>query len=255
MRYVLALSALIASAAAAQTELPPVPVPQGEQAVQGPAAPADAPPIPPWLKPPRYQDPRLRDVPYSPNEVVQLAVAPGRQMGVIFASGEKVQSVAVGDSASWQVTASRAGDSLFVKPTSAFAATNMTVITDSRTYLFDLVASASADAVYLVRFQYPEAAAADESVTGQTAQERLAPGVYRLGGTRALRPDSIRDDGSKTYLAWGERKAMPAVFAIGSAGEEMLVDGYVRGGVYTVDRVYGKLIFRFNKKTATAVRR
>lgn len=202
-------------------------------------------------EPPRYRDPRLRDVPYDANAVVQLAVAPARQMTVLFAGGEKIQSVAVGDSASWQVTASRTGDSLFVKPTSAFAATNMTVITDTRTYLFDLVPGTPMDSVYLVRFFDAEAQDGAE----QQPRGVLEQGRYRLHGARALRPERVEDDGQRTYIDWSERKAMPAVFAIGPAGDEMLVDGYVRAGVYTIDRVYQKLIFRFDRKTAIAVRR
>lgn len=256
MRATLPFLLLLATPGAAQSELPSdaAEYGSGQQPVAAPMPPAaEAPaPLPPLPEPPRYQDPRLRDVAYDANAVVQLAVAAGRQMSVIFASGERIQSVAVGDSASWQVTASRAGDSLFVKPMSAFTATNMTVITDTRIYLFDLVPGGQMDSVYLVRFFYPEAAA---ELAEQQTQEQLEHGTYRVRGARALRPDAIDDDGRKTYIAWGERKAMPAVFAIGPAGDEMLVDGYVRAGVYTIDRVYRKLIFRFDRKTATAVRK
>lgn len=227
-------------------------------AAPGTAAPAEAAaPLQPMTEPRQYRDGRLRNIVYDANTVVQLAVAPAREMTVMFASGEKIQSVAVGDSASWQVTVSRAGDSLFVKPTSAHAATNMTVITDTRTYLFDLVPGGATDSLYLVRFIYPDALAGvaeQQAHARQTAAQR-EHGSYRVGGARALRPDAIEDDGLKTYIVWSERKAMPAVFAIGPAGDEMLVDGYVRGGVYTIDRVYRTLIFRFDRKTATAVRK
>lgn len=228
----------------------PIP-PQPSPAPFAPAPVGPAESMPPL--PPQYRDPRLQDIPYDPNAVVQLFVAPGKQMTVMFASGEKIQSVAVGDSASWQVTASRAGDSLFVKPTTAYGTTNMTVISDTRIYLFDLVSTASPDSAYLIRFTYPETAAA--VAEQQAPAEEEEEGRYRLSGARALRPDAIEDDARKTYITWRAGKAMPAVFAIGPGGDEMLVDGYVRDGVYTIDRVYKTLIFRFDKKTATAVRR
>jgi type IV secretion system protein VirB9 len=259
MRAFVALLLFLASPAAAQTALAPAPgqggLAQAPMVAPGIATPADAAAsLEPTPQPRQYRDARLRDIAYDANAVVQLTVAPARQMTVMFASGEKIQSVAVGDSASWQVTVSRAGDSLFVKPTSAYAATNMTVITDTRTYLFDLVPGGPTDSLYLVRFTYPEAVGEQQTRARPTAA-KLEHGTYRVHGARALRPDMIEDDGSKTYIVWREGKAMPAVFAIGPAGDEMLVDGYVRGGVYTVDRVYRKLIFRFDRKTAAAVRK
>ena len=45
---------------------------------------------------------------------------------------------------------------LFVKPLTASARTNMTVVTDRHTYFFDLVAASSATPVYALRFTYPE---------------------------------------------------------------------------------------------------
>jgi type IV secretion system protein VirB9 len=42
------------------------------------------------------------------------------------------------------------------------------------------------------------------------------------------------------------------VFGIGFNGEEEVVDGYMRDGVFTIDRVYGELVFRIDKKRARA---
>ena len=48
---------------------------------------------------------------------------------------------------------------------------------------------------------------------------------------------------------------MPATFAFGPTGEEQMVEGYMRGGVFTIDRVYEQLIFRIDKDAARARRR
>ena len=255
MRALLPLLLVFATPAAAQegSPLPPGETGFPQQTESDELAPfTAAAPVPMPQEPPRYLDTRLRDIPYDPDTVVQLAVAPARQMTVIFGSGERIQSVAVGDSSAWQVTASRAGDSLFVKPTTAFGMTNMTVITDVRTYLFDLIPGGPGDSVYLARFYYPEAV---PTYSGEQSQDELRPATYQVRGARELRPDAIEDDGRKTYIMWGKQKVMPAVFAEGPAGDEMLVNGYVRDGVYTIDRIFPKLIFRIDRKTATAVRR
>lgn len=77
---------------------------------------------------------------------------------------------------------------------------------------------------------------------------------YRVTGEKALRPESISDDGVRTYLIWHPDKALPAVFAINASGDEEIVDGYMRDGVFTIDRVYAKLVFRIDRKTAKAER-
>jgi type IV secretion system protein VirB9 len=77
---------------------------------------------------------------------------------------------------------------------------------------------------------------------------------YRVSGERALRPEQISDDGDKTYLVWGADQALPAVFAINAFGGEEIVDGYMRDGVFTIDRVYTRLVFRIDRKVAKADR-
>jgi type IV secretion system protein VirB9 len=60
-------------------------------------------------------DPRLQTVPYDANQVVQLPVATGYQLMVAFDAGEHIETMAVGDSAGWQVSANKRGDFMFVK--------------------------------------------------------------------------------------------------------------------------------------------
>ena len=87
------------------------------------------------------------------------------------------------------------------------------------------------------------------------AAATLAEGAaYRQAGDRSVRPASIGDDGAKTYIVWDEDQAMPAVFAIGPSGKEEMVEGYMRGGIFTIDRVYRELVFRIDGDVAKAKR-
>lgn len=96
----------------------------------------------------------------------------------------------------------------------------------------------------------PEAAAS----VNAPAEAAEAMTTYRLKGERALRPVRIGDDGERTYLEWSEEQALPAVFAINAFGEEEMADGYMRDGIYIIDRVYEKLVFRIGRNTARAFR-
>lgn len=102
-----------------------------------------------------------------------------------------------------------------------------------------------------MRFAIP----APESVTSSNFVAPVgALARYRLKGHKGLRPTSLRDDGEKTYIEWAPDQPLPAVFSINALGEEETVDGYMRGGVMVIDRVYPALVFRIGKLRARAER-
>lgn len=198
-------------------------------------------------------DPRIQSVDYAPDQVVLLQGAAGYQITVELSPDEQVENVAVGDSAAWQVTANHRGDHLFVKAIQPGVSTNMTVVTTVRLYNFELVPTSggAGDIAYTVRFRYPgttSAAFADD------APSAAGEGRYRLGGDKALRPSEISDDGKHTYIRWPREVSLPAVYAVGSTGQEMLVNGMMREDVFVIDSVAQRLVFRIDKATATATR-
>ena len=79
-------------------------------------------------------------------------------------------------------------------------------------------------------------------------------GRYRLSGERALRPTSISDDGTHTYIAWPDHRALPAVYTFDAQGHEALVNGNMRGNLYVLDSVQRRLVFRIDRHVARAVR-
>jgi type IV secretion system protein VirB9 len=197
-------------------------------------------------------DPRIQWIDYAPEQVVMLEVAPGYQITVQLAADERIESVAVGDSSAWQVTASANGDHLFVKPLQGGVPTNMTVITSNRLYAFDLVPlpAPSYSMPYAVQFRYA-------SREAQAQEERGAPVLtarYKLSGDRELRPSAISDDGEHTYIEWPDDAALPAVYVLDEHGREVLPNGAMRGEAYVLDSVHSKLIFRLDKDVARARR-
>jgi type IV secretion system protein VirB9 len=195
-------------------------------------------------------DPRVQSVAYQPDQVIALDVAPGYQLMLEFAPDERIESVAVGDSAAWQVTPNRSGDRVFVKALQALPS-NMTVVTSARLYTFDLnpLFGPSGDMAYVVRFTYP--AAVEASVE---TEESVAQGRYRLSGARALRPSRISDDGRHTYIEWPRDRALPAVYALDERGQESLVNGMMRDDLFVIDAVVPRLVFRIDRDVARATR-
>jgi type IV secretion system protein VirB9 len=199
---------------------------------------------------PGIGDQRLQTVRYDPSQVVQLPVAVGYQLTVELSPGEKIENAALGDDSGWMVTANKRGDRLFIKRRSDGGATNLTVMTDARTYAFDLVPGEGVTAPYIVRFLYPpQALPASLDPAGSSALNS-----YRMRGARSIWPSAMADDGKRTYIEWAPEVAMPAVFAIDDTGHEATVDGQVRDGRYVIDTVKSKLIFRSGTDAATAER-
>jgi type IV secretion system protein VirB9 len=197
-------------------------------------------------------DPHIQAVDYVASQVVLIESVPGYQVTIRLSPDERVESVALGDSSAWSVTANRRGDTLFVKSTLAGVSTNMTVITNVRLYNFELAPAGDPGAVaYSVRFQYPPTASGPED-KAPTAQ---GEGRYRLRGDKPLRPSEISDDGTHTYMRWPRDRSLPAVYAMSDSGQEMLVNGMMReDDLFVIDSVSSKLVFRMDDKVATATR-
>jgi type IV secretion system protein VirB9 len=197
-------------------------------------------------------DPRIQSVEYDANQVIQIQAAPGYQVTLELGSDEQIENVAVGDSGAWQVTANRNGGRLFVKPVQAGVTTNMTVITNVRTYAFDLVplSGPSPDMAYTIRLRYP----APASALASAEAELIIEGRYRLSGERSLRPSRISDDGRHTYIEFARDVPLPAIYAVDDRGQESLVNGMMRDDLFVIDSVVPRLVFRIDQHVARATR-
>jgi len=103
------------------------------------------------------KDNRIQEYIYNPNEIYLLRLHFGFQSHIEFAKNEEVQNIILGDAYAWKLTP--IGNRLFIKPLEKYIRTNMTVITNKRTYEFDissveLVEGGEKDLVYVIKFDY-----------------------------------------------------------------------------------------------------
>jgi type IV secretion system protein VirB9 len=216
-------------------------------------------------------DTRIVEKFYDAGKVVRIEGRTKVQATIQFGEDEHIENVAIGDSQAWQVTPNKRANLLFVKPLATTASTNMTVVTDRHTYLFDLVASASARPLYVLRFTYPEepkseAAAQLAAADAPTAEEMTAatdpqvvtdPATLNFAwagkGDRKLLPSRTYDDGTATFLAWPSGSPVPAILIKDANGTEGPVNFTVRGDVIVVDGVPREIVLRSGKQAATLV--
>ena len=196
-------------------------------------------------------DPRLQTIDYSPDHIVQLGIASGFQLMVRFAPGERIETIAVGDSSSWQVTTNKRSDYLFIKTLGDARVTNMTVVTDARIYMFELIPSTpyGEGQAFSLSFTYPDDEMAAIAQIAAAARYR-----YRISGTRALRPSLVMQDGPNIVIEWPESVALPAIFRIEEDGNETLVSSEIQNGRFKVAGLPKTLLFRLDNQVAKAVR-
>lgn len=195
-------------------------------------------------------DDRVVTLPYRDGETVPLRIAAGNGLTIIFAPDERVLGFDVADPDAVEVNMWGGADSLFVKSLRPPSDPRLTVRTQFRNYVFSVETGTPEAAAYVVRFSYD----GNAKGKGNSWYPASAAPRYRISGEKALRPSRISDDGEKTYLEWGPEQALPAVFAVNPFGDEEIVDGYMRNGIYTIDRVHSVLVFRIDKKLAKAER-
>jgi type IV secretion system protein VirB9 len=208
-------------------------------------------------------DNRIRTMAYDPDQIVRILGKAGIQSTIEFASDERIENVAVGDSSAWQITPNRRASLLFVKPLSSHSRTNMTVVTDKRTYMFDLVSGErSSTAMYALKFSYPNEKAvqvarpAQPAVATPTPQQQAMMTAERLHfdwnkkGTGKLMPARVFDDGTAVYLAWDKETPLPAILTVSEDRKEGPVSYRMSGEYIVVSPIPQNLLLRYGNKSA-----
>jgi type IV secretion system protein VirB9 len=139
-------------------------------------------------------DSRIKTLVYNPNEVYQLKFHYGYQSFIEFADDEEIEMISIGESFAWRLTP--AGKRIFIRPLEIAAHTNMAIITNKRTYQFDIRSGeyngkADEELVYTIRFYYPEFGAALPIPPQLSSPPPPPPRISRFGVKTSSSPVRI----------------------------------------------------------------
>src|SRR5476651_593044 len=81
-------------------------------------------------------DARIKTLVYNDSEVFRIQMQSGFQTDIELNADESIDTLSIGDSIGWQVTP--ALHRIFIKPLQKTGITNLSVITNRRTYQFEL---------------------------------------------------------------------------------------------------------------------
>ena len=212
--------------------------------------------------------PEIRYVRYTANRVYHLRGVAGYEIDLQFAPGERFRGLGVGDSKALRVAA--LSNHLFIKPRAARVATDLTVLTNRRTYVFSYRTGAGAPSdpqtrLYALRFVYRRtrlhASAARRqrsAVARDLSRAEQAPARntdYWYCGPRTLRPTAAWDDGVETHLVFPSREPLPAVFVRNADGSDSVVNFDMRGHQMVIHRIARRFILRRGRLTGCIVNR
>lgn len=214
---------------------------------------------------PTPTDSRIRIMVYNPNDVFKFTGYYGYQATIELSKEEEVVSISMGDTISWQIVPS--GYRIFIKPIEKEATTNMTLITNKRTYFFELYAEEAQDIrdpgmVFNVKFIYPdEIDVGDVIASSGSINQNSIPDLthpenlnfnYSISGSEEIAPVKIFDDGEFTYLQFREKNnEVPAIFAVDEELRESMVNYHLdpnNTNLVIIEQVFHKLTLRAGKK-------
>jgi type IV secretion system protein VirB9 len=202
-------------------------------------------------------DPRVRTAPYDENQVYRLYGFVGYDIALEFAPDETFKRVNGGDLKA--VTYSAQENVFTLKPRVRTVQMNFTVTTNKRRYYIQYSASdedpesATAHAMYVVRFVYPpeptdarQRTPAQEVEADLTAAQTARPRNwdYWFCGPPELKPGAVSDDGVQTRFTFPPREELPAIFVRNADGAEALVNFTVQGDDLVVHRVARQWVLR-----------
>ncbi len=201
-------------------------------------------------------DHRIKIVSYDPDNVILIHAHYGFQTEILFDANEVVQTVSLGDSSAWQVVP--ATNHLFIKPI-ASSNTNMTVLTNLRSYNFQLESSNSSnpqDQTYELKFIYPDSDILRDKqdlITSTTTNNLTSPTQYNykysFTGDKSIAPIQVFDDNKFTYFKFRSNgsSTIPAIFSVDKNRNETLLNYHVDGDYIVVDRVENEYSLRNGK--------
>ena len=213
---------------------------------------------------PVASDSRVKTFVYSENDVFNLVMRYGYQTIIQLDKKETIETISMGDRVGWQITSR--DHRIFIRPMQENVHTNMTVITNKRTYLFDLVATDSLskngeELAYIIRFFYPDdkqnrvgrydapvpEVRADPQPLSLSASSVDVDGKnynYTFSGSEQAAPLKIFDDGASTYFKLNSAASSPKIYVIDVNGAEREVAYSQQGDYAVVSKVAGKFVLR-----------
>ncbi|MFN5351432.1 MAG: TrbG/VirB9 family P-type conjugative transfer protein [Alphaproteobacteria bacterium] len=234
------------------------------------------------LNRPLTTDSRIRTLVFNENEVFKLNTRYGYQANIEFGKEEEITTISIGDPIPFNIIPDT--NRIFIKAKQNGMKTNITVLTNKRTYQIELSSenAEEKDLIYVMRFFYPDEDYVDKGLkSGSGFQNPITPAIptglrpfnpsgvssgneasievasldldkvqknfnykYSISGPKNLSPKKVFDDGVNTFIKISGKE--PKFYEVNEKGFEKSVEHTKIGSFYTLPGVKDKLSLRWN---------
>ena len=201
-------------------------------------------------------DRRIKYVTYDAEEVVTLDAVIGVATHIVLEPGEKYVTHAFGDGRAWSLRMKE--HHCFVKPVAAQADSNLTLVTDRRSYHFALkMAPSAAQPTYEVIFEYPESRKAKQEAQRRALEHGWARPTkdvnlyYSMSGDLDIAPINAWDNREFTYFKFAGARDIPAIYMVDPEGVESIVNRHSEGAaneIVVVHKVAPRWVLRLGSR-------
>lgn len=183
-------------------------------------------------------DVRVRQVTYSPIDVVRVDTHQRVNTAIELGNGERISQVLLGDSESFEVEVLSNRTTISVKPVVARASSNMTIYTNRRAIAFYLTEGRTKSHTYRVVMNFPE-----ETRPSRTPAPGPRDVAYQYAGDAPFRPVRVWNNGRHTYIELPS-ETRPSVFGINASGYETTTNSVTRGRIVRVAGIQSEYAIR-----------
>src|SRR6266568_2729366 len=204
-------------------------------------------------------DRRIRYVTYDPDEVVSVDAVAGVVTHIVLEPGESYVTHAFGDGKAWDFAVK--ANHCFLKAVATNADSNLTVVTDRRSYHFalKLLTTPGAAPTFEIAFRYPDSDARRrrEEARRRGVEEGFArkgdqPNLtYSMSGDMDLAPVNAWDDREFTYFKFPGQRDLPAIYMVDADGGESIVNRHSSGPaseIVVVHKVAARWVLRLGTR-------
>ena len=185
-----------------------------------------------------------------------------------FSENEKINTIYIPKSNAWSIKP--INNRLFLTPTLENADTTMTVMTNLRTYFFELHSRTpdgpfDPNIAFLVKFLYPSGTETESNPTSDSDDSIVqyvinkGPDLskpenfnfnYSVSGDYSITPIKIFDDGRFTYFEFRDKNGIiPAIFSVDSDGYESMVNFRIINQYIAVEEINSVYTLRHGRET------
>ena len=204
-------------------------------------------------------DRRIRYVSYDPDDVVPIDAVVGIVTHIVLEPGESYVTHAFGDGKAWDFAAK--ANHCFLKAVATDADSNLTIVTDRRSYHFSLrlLSEPGSAPTFEIAFRYPDT---DARKRREEARRRAVedgfmrngekPNLdYTMSGDLDLAPVNAWDDREFTYFKFPGQRDIPAIYVVDPDGNESIVNRHSTGPaseIVVVHKVAARWVLRLGSR-------